>query len=57
MAVPKCYAFRLKQKYILSPTPDACSSLLALSVCNGAGQPVQQGEVRDSNLAWMGPVI
>ena len=30
--------------------------LLALSVFIGAGQPLQHGEVRDTNLAWVGPV-
>ena len=51
MAVHKGYAFRLKRKNLLSPTPDACSPLLALSVFIGAGQPLQHGEVRDSYLA------
>ena len=31
--------------------------LLALSVFIGAGQPLQHGEVRDTNLAWVGPVV
>ena len=30
MAIHKCYAFRLKRKNLLSPTPDACCLLLAL---------------------------
>ena len=30
MAVHKCYAFRLKRKNLLSPTPDAYCPLLAL---------------------------
>ena len=51
MAVHKGYAFRLKRKNLLSPTPDACSPLLVLSVFIGAGQPLQHGEVRDSYLA------
>ena len=57
MAVYKCYAFRLKRKNLLPPTPDAHSPLLALSVFIGAGQPQQNGEVRNSNLEWVRPVI
>ena len=56
-AVHKCYAFRLKRNNLLSPTPDICSPLLALSVFIGAGQPLEHGQVRDSNLASMGPVV
>ena len=50
MAIHKYYAFRIRRKNILSPTPDACSLLLALSVFIGAGQPLQCGEVSDSNF-------
>ena len=56
-AVHKCYAFRLKRNNLLSPTPDICRPLLALSVFIGAGQPLEHGEVRDSNLASVGPVV
>ena len=34
-----------------------CCPLLALRVFIGAGQPLQHGEVRDTNLAWVRPVI
>ena len=57
MAIHKCYAIRLKLKNLLSPTPHACSPLLALSIFIGAGQPLQHGEVRDSYLAWVRPVV
>ena len=57
MAVCKCYAFRLKWKNLILPTPGVCNPLLALSVFIGAGQPLQHGEVRDSSLAWMRPVL
>ena len=33
-----------------------CCPLLALRVFIGAGQPLQHGEVRDTNLAWVRPV-
>ena len=32
MAVHKCFAFHLKRKNPLPPTPDSCNPLLALSV-------------------------
>ena len=54
MAIHKYYAICLKR---LSPTPDACSPLLALSVFIGAGQPLQHSEVRGSYLAWVRPVF
>ena len=57
MAIHKCYAIRLKRKNLLSPTPDACSPLLALSVFIGAGQSLQHSEVRGSYLAWVRPVF
>ena len=50
MAIHKCYAFRLKLKNLLLPTPDACSPLLALSVFIGAGQLLQHGEVSNNHL-------
>ena len=49
--------FAWSGKIFLSPTPDACSPLLVLSVFIGAGQPLQHGEVKASNLAWVRPVI
>ena len=57
MAIHKCYCFSLKWKNLLSPTPDACSPLLALSVFTGASRLLQQGEVKDSYLAWVRPVV
>ena len=33
-----------------------CCPLLALRVFIGASQPLQHGEVRDTNLAWVRPV-
>ena len=57
MAIHKCYAFPLKRENLLSPTPDACGPLLALSVFIGAGQPLQHGEVTDSYLAWVRFVV
>ena len=56
MAVHKGYAFSIKWKNLLSPTPGVCSPFLALSVLIGAGHPLQHGEVRDSNLALLGPL-
>ena len=46
----------IKWKTLSSPTPGVCSPLLALNVFTRAGQPLQHGEARDSNLALVGPV-
>ena len=51
MAVHKCYAFRFKQKNLLSPTPDACCLLLALrSIQLMTGEP----RTRYSTLQLLG---
>ena len=50
-----CITF--KRKNLSSPTPGSSGPLLALSVFIGHGQRLQLGEVRDTNLAWVGPVL
>ena len=47
-----CITFKTEK----SPTPGSSGPLLALSVFIGPGQRLQHGEVRDTNLAWVGPV-
>ena len=49
-----CITF--KTENLSSPTPGSSGPLLALSVFSGHGQRLQHGEVRDTNLAWVGPV-
>ena len=51
-----CITFKT-EKNLSSPTPGSSGPFLALSVFIGHGQGLQHGEVRDTNLAWVGPVL